>query len=121
MMNFSVFHDDGTLGAVNSRIVVLRGSTTVSQLFSPNFLPIDNWLRQSLQGFGFSVVAVRSSTANWVGYALNIEIEVDVYNHHSAEEARVNAIQAIEAYTANYGLNKVFSNTTLRVVYDAYV
>lgn len=122
-MNFSVFdNDDETFGDLaDARVVVLKGSTTVSQLFSPNFFPIDRWLRTALEIAGFSVNAVRSSAAAWIGYALNIEIEIEVYNRHTSEQARSNAIRAIEAYTANYGLNKVFSNTTLSVTFDAFV
>lgn len=120
-LNFSIFDDDGTLGGLeNSRVVVLRGSTTPSQLFSPNFFPIDSYIRTALVNAGFDVIAVRSSSANFFGYALNIEIEINVFNNFTAEEARRNAVRAIEAYTANYGLNRVFSNTTLSVVSDAY-
>jgi hypothetical protein len=121
MTGFSIFSDDDTLGLDNSRVVVLRGTTTVSQLFSPNLFNIGDWIRTALENKGFSVVAVRTSAAAWIGYANNLEIELNVFNNFTSEQARVNAILAIEAYTANFGLNKVFSNTTLAVAYDAYV
>lgn len=118
---YSLLQNDRTMGLANSRVVVLRGSTTASQLFSPNFFPVDSWLRTALENNGFSVIAVRSSMANWFGYAMNIEVELNVFNNHTSDEARINAIRAIEAYRANYGINKVFSNTTLSVAFDGYV
>jgi hypothetical protein len=120
-MNFSAFEDDQTLGNTGGRIVVLRGTTTVSQLFSPNLFPISQWIQTGLENRGFIVNAVRMSAAGWIGYANNIELELYVYNEHTAEQARVNAIRAIEDYRANFGFNQVFSNTTLDVVSDAYV
>ena len=122
-MHFSVFESDDNLGQLeNSRVVVLRGSTTPSQLFSPNFFDISGYIRKALEMGGFSVNAVRTSAGpQWIGYAQTVEIEINLFNWHTSEEARSNAIRAIEAYTANYGLNKVFSNTTLSVAYDAYV
>lgn len=121
MMNLSIYDDDGTLGLDNARQVVLRGTVTVSQLFSPNFLDVAGWIKIALQNAGFYVVNVRMSAAGWIGYTNNIEIELEVYNNFTSDQARVNAIAAIEAYTANFGLNKPFYNTTLSVAYDAYV
>ena len=121
MMNLSIFDDDGTFGLDNARQVVLRGTVTVSQLFSPNLFDVSGWIKTALQNAGFYVVAVRMSAAGWIGYTNNIEIELEVYNSFTSEQARVNAIAAIEAYTANFGLNKPFYNTTLSVAYDAYV
>lgn len=105
----------------NSRIVVLRGTTTVSQLFSPNFFDVAGWIRDWLTERGFGVVAVRMSAAGWLGYSNNIEIELNVNNEYTSEEARLNAIREIDSITANSGFNNVFSNTTLSVVSDAYV
>lgn len=120
-MNFSIFeNDDGLAGLDGARIVVLSGSTTAGGLFSPNFINHSNWIRTALQNAGFSVLNVRASTPFTFGaYVLNVEIEIEVYNIFTAEQARRNATSAIEAYTANYGLNKVYSNTTLSVTYDA--
>lgn len=120
-MNLSLFDDDGTLGLDNARQVVLKGTVGVSNWFSPNFLDIAGWIRTALENKGFKVVNVRISVANWVGYVQNVEIELEVYNNFTSEQARVNAIAAIEAYTANFGLMKPFYNTTLSVAYDAYV
>ncbi len=122
-MHFSLFESDYGLGDLaDTRVVVLRGSTTPSQLFSPNFFDIGGYIETALEIAGFSVNAVRTSAGpQWFGYAQTVEIEINLYNRHTSEEARVNAIRAIEAYTANFGLNKVFSNTTLSVTYDAYV
>ena len=105
----------------NSRVVVLRGTTTSSQLFSPNFFDLADWIREWLTGRGFDVIAVRMSAAGWLGYSNNIEIELNVNNEYTSEEARVNAIREINSITANSGFNYVFSNTTLNVVSDAYV
>lgn len=117
-----MFAGDGNLGLDNARVVVLRGTTTVSQLFSPNLFPINEWIKTGLENRGFSVNAVRTSAAGiFTGYQNNVEIELNVYNEYTAEQARQNAIAAIEDYRANYGLNKVFSNTTLDVVSDAFV
>ncbi len=119
--SLSIFEGDGTLGLDNARQVVLRGTVTVSQLFSPNLFDVAGWIKIALQNAGFSVINVRMSAAGWIGYTNNIEIELEVYNNFTSEQARVNAIAAIEAYTANFGLNKPFYNTTLSVAYDAYV
>lgn len=121
-MNFSIFEDDGTLGGTlpDSRVVVLKGSTTPSGLFSPNFFDLAGYIKTGLENRGFSVIAVRLAAANWTGYAQNLEIELNVFNRHTSEEARVNAITAIEAYRANYGASKVFNNTTLSVAFDGY-
>lgn len=105
----------------NSRVVVLRGTTTVSQLFSPNFFDVAGWLRTGLENRGLDVINARISGAEWFGYESNIELELNVFNNFTSEEARQNAIAAIEDITVNYGLNKVFSNTTLSIVSDAYV
>lgn len=121
MLNFSIFEDDQTIGSLaNSRVVILRGTVKVSQLFSPNIFDIADWIKTALENNGFSVVAVRMSAAGWIGYSNNVEIELNVFNEFTAEQARVNAILAIEAYRANWGTTKVFSNTTLRVGFDAY-
>lgn len=118
-MQFSIFENDGSLGALeNARVVVLRGTTRVSQLFSPNLFPIDSYLQTALSNAGFAVLGVRSTAAGWVGYDINIEIEVEVYNNFSAEEVRRNASAAIQAYRANFGVNQVFSNTALNVIAD---
>lgn len=112
-----------TLGAVlpDSRVVVLRGTTTVSQLFSPNIFDINGWLKTGLENRGFSVINARVVPAGWFsGYSDNVEIELNVFNNFTAEDARQNAIAAIEDISANFGLNRVFSNTTLSVVSDAY-
>lgn len=117
---FSIFDGDHLLGDTGTRrVVVLRGTTTVSQLFSPNFFDIEDWAKTALQSHGFDVVNVRMSAAGYIGYSNNLEIELNVDTAYSAEQARQNAIVAIEAYTANWGLNKVFSNTTLSVASDA--
>jgi hypothetical protein len=115
----------GQLGSLpNSRRVTLTGTTTVNALFNSSIFPIENWLKIALVNAQFEVVAVRY---NWLsslpfgGNAINFEIELDVYNQYTSDQARDNAIAAIEAYTANYGLNKVFSNTVVNVSYDAYV
>ena len=118
-MRFSVFDGDEGLGLENARVVVLRGSTTVSQLFSPNLFDIRSWIKTALENAGFSVNAVRMSAAGWVGYSNNLEIEINVYLNFTAEQARQNAIQAIDSYTANFGMNRVFLNTTLSVVSDS--
>ena len=123
-MRFSIFEDDNTLGLDNARVVVLRGSTTVNRLFNSSAFPIDSWIRTALVNAGFDVVAVRyswQSSLPFGGNGVNVEIEINVYNNFTSEQARVNAITAIEAYTANLGLNKPFYNTTLSVAYDAYV
>lgn len=111
----------------NSRVVVLRGSTTVSELFSPGIWSGGNlvfnfseWIRVGLENRGFSVIAARVSASGWTGNQYNLEIEINLLNNHTSEEARVNAIQAINSITANYGLNTPFSNTTLSVASDAY-
>jgi len=110
-----------TLGALaDSRVVVLAGTVTVSQWFSPNLFDIRGWLETGLENRGFSVNAVRMSAAGWVGYTNNVEIELNVFNNFTAEEARQNAQQAIDDITANYGLADVFSNVTLHVQSDAY-
>jgi hypothetical protein len=120
-MRLSVFDDDSTFGGTTGmRPVVLRGTVTVSQLFSPNLFNIGDWIKAALRNNGFDVVNVRTSAAGWVGYSNNVEIELNVFNEHTADEARRNAITAIEGYTANFGLNKVFHNTTLSVAYDGY-
>ena len=120
-MRFSIFDDDSTLGATaGMRHVVLRGTVTVSQMFSPNLFNIADWIKDALRKNGFEVVNVRMSAAGWVGYANNVEIELNVFNEYTGDEARRNAIAAIEGYTANFGLNKVFHNTTLSVAYDGY-
>ena len=120
-MRFSIFDNDSTLGATaGMRPVVLRGTVTVSQLFSPNLFNIADWIKAALRNNGFDVVNVRMSAAGWVGYANNVEIELNVFNEFTGDEARRNAIAAIEGYTANLGLNKVFHNTTLSVAYDGY-
>src|SRR5689334_15450431 len=112
-MNFSLYDFDDGLGDTGTRrVVVLRGTTTVSQLFSPNLFDISGWIKTGLENRGFSVNAVRMSAAGWIGYTNNIEIELNVDTAYTAEQARGNAIVAIEDYRANYGLNKVFSNTT---------
>jgi len=108
----------GTIAGMRS--VVLRGTTTVSQLFSPNLFNVGEWIKTALRSSGFEVVNVRTTAANWFGYAMNVEIELNVFNEFTSDQARGNAIAAIEAYTANYGVNKVFSNTTLSVAYDGY-
>ena len=119
-MNLSIFEDDETLGRMaGTRVVVLRGTVTVSQLFSPNLFNVDRWMKTGLENRGFSVNAVRMSPAGWIGYTNAVEIELNVFNEYSAEQARSNAINAITDTTANFGLNSVFSNVTLSVVYDA--
>lgn len=117
----SPFRPAGTMGALSgTRIVELRGTTTASGLFSPNFVNHSDWIATGLRNRGFNIVNVRADTPYTFGdYVLNLEIEANVYDQHSAEEVRQNAIAAIEDYRANYGLNKVYSNTTLSVVYDA--
>ena len=123
-MRFSIFEDDHTLGLDNARPVVLRGSSTLNRLFNSSIFPIESWITAALSNAGFDVVAVRYSWVSSVpfgGNAINMEIEINVYNEFTAEQARVNAIRAIEAYMANYGLNKVFYNTTLSVASDSYV
>ena len=115
-MRFSIFEDDNTLGLDNARVVVLRGSTTVNRLFNSSAFPIDSWIRTALVNANFDVVAVRyswQSSLPFGGNGVNVEIECNVFNNFTAEQARVNAITAIEAYTANLGLNKPFYNTTL--------
>ena len=102
------------------RSVVLRGTVTVSQLFSPNLFNIGDWIKSALQSNGFDVVNVRTSASGYIGYSNNVEIELNVFNEFTSEQARQNAIVAIEGYRANFGLNKVFSNTTLSVAYDGY-
>ena len=120
-MRFSIFDDDSTLGATaGMRPVVLRGTVTVSGMFSPNFFNIAEWIKTALRNNGFDVVNVRTTSAAWIGYTTNIEIELNVFNEFTGDEARRNAIAAIEDYTANFGLNKVFHNTTLSVAYDGY-
>lgn len=120
-MNFSIFDNDGGFGNLEgARIVVLSGSTTAAGLFSPNFINHGKWIKTALENAGFSVLNVRASTPFTFGaYVLNLEIEIEVFNDFTAEQARRNAMRAIEAYTANYGLNKVYSNTTLSVDFDA--
>ena len=121
-MRLSIFDPDDNFGEVSGgwRPVVLRGTVEVSQLFSPNLFNIGDWIKTALQNNGFSVVNVRTSAAGYVGYANNVEIELNVFNEFTSEQARVNAIAAIEAYRANFGFNKVFYNTTLSVAFDGY-
>ena len=120
-MRFSIFDNDSTLGATaGMRPVVLRGTVTVSGMFSPNFFNIAEWIKTALRNNGFDVVNVRTTSAAWIGYTTNIEIELNVFNEFTGDEARRKAIAAIEDYTANFGLNKVFHNTTLSVAYDGY-
>lgn len=120
-MNLSVFDND-TLGLVDGRSVVLRGTTTVNRLFNSSVFPIESWLETALENAGFDVVNARYEWNSWFNdNSINVEIELNVYNWHTSDEARQNAIAAIEAYTANDGLNKVFFNTTLTVSYDGYV
>lgn len=116
-----MFENDGTLGLLeNSRIVVLRGST-YTQWFTGNVFPLADWIKTSLENRGFSVIAARVSRAGFIGDTYNVELELNVFNNYTAEEARVNAIRAIEDFRANFGTTRVFSNTTLSVVSDAYV
>ncbi|MEQ1923939.1 MAG: hypothetical protein ABL952_15645 [Pyrinomonadaceae bacterium] len=120
-----MFHRNSDMLGVleNSRIVTLRGSSTVNRIFNSSAFPIQNWIKNALAIAGFAVVGTPRYTWNsWFNdNSINIEIELEVYNIHTSEDARINAINALEAYTANYGLNKVFYNTTLSVAYDAYV
>lgn len=120
-MNFSIFSDDETMGLSNSREVVLRGTTTVNRLFNSSAFNIDGWIKTALENAGFAVNAVRYSwVSSILNNAANIEIEINLYNNHTSNEARANAVKAIESFTANYGMNKAFSNTTLSVISDAY-
>src|SRR5687768_9188014 len=104
-MNFSVFEydDDDTFGDLaNARSVVLKGTTTVNALFNSSAFPIGDWFKRALEGAGFEVTNVRwswNSSIPFGGNAANVEIEVELFNWHTSDEARVNAIRAIEAYT----------------------
>ena len=49
-MHFSMFDGDGNLGLDDSRVAALRGSTTPSQLFSPNFFDIAGYIQAALGG-----------------------------------------------------------------------
>ena len=113
-----MFDSEQTLGQEQTRVVVLRGTTTVSQFFSPNFFDVRGDIVSWLSSAGFSVNAVRMSPANWIGYSNNLEIELNVYLRHSAEEVRQRAIQVIESITRNFGTVKLFHNTTLSVASD---
>lgn len=114
------FEQSAKFGAA-SRIVVLRGTLTVSQLFSPNLFNVDQWLLNGLRNQGFTVNAVRMSAAGWVGYSNNVEIETVLNNEFSAEQQRTAIQNGISNITANYGLNRVFSNVALNIAYDGNV
>lgn len=107
-----------------SRRITLIGTTRVSQWFSPNFYNFNTLIKQWLEANGFYVIAVRTSDPYWFNtdYDINVEIEVDVFCEFSAEEARRNAIAALEnamgTATILGGQVRIFSNTTLRVQYD---
>lgn len=106
-----------------TRRVMLRGTTTISQWFSPNFYDVFGWLRNALTSAGFDVIAVRTDGAAYIGYANNVEIELNVYCQYDAEQVRQSAIGVIEsvqgrATAISTGLTKVFNNTTLAVSYD---
>lgn len=118
-MKFSIFDNDGTLGQEETRTVVLRGTVTVSQLFSPNLFNVDSWMETGLRNRGFTVNKVRMSAAGWIGYTNNVEIETELYNSFTAEQQRRAIQSAIGEITANYGVNRVFYNVTLSVAYDA--
>jgi hypothetical protein len=90
-------------------------------LFNSSAFPIDSYLRTALTNAGFDVVAARYSWNSWFNdNSINVELECNVYNEFTSEQARQNAIRAIEAYTANFGTTKVFHNTTLSVTYDGF-
>ena len=122
-MNFSLFsNNDDTFGQISGvkRAVVLKGKTTVSNWVSPNVFDVRDDIANALRADGFEVIAVKWTGDSWIGYEINLEIEVNVYTDYSAEQVRQRAIQVIESITRTFGTTiKLFWNTSLQVKDDA--
>lgn len=120
---------NGQLGDLaGARSVRLSGVTYVSFLFRDmSEGTFATWLRTALENAGFYVsspVKVRwegGILGLWGEPKLTVEIDIEVYNNYTSVQAARNAEAAIQAYTANYGLNQPFYNTSLNVAFDGYV